>query len=146
MRKYIFIGCGSFLGAVLRYVVRGMELQSFLGRIPTGTLVINLSGAFLLAFLLTAALEVWTVDSDLRLGLTTGFLGAYTTFSTLCKESAGLINSGDYGSAAAYLTLSAVLGLGFAYLGCLAARKLALSLSGKREKRKIQIEKKAIEE
>lgn len=146
MRKYIFIGCGSFLGAVLRYIVRGMELRSFLGRIPVNTLIVNLSGAFLLALLLTAAMEVWTVDSDLRLGLTTGFLGAYTTFSTLCKETAGLINGGNYGSAAAYLALSAALGLGFAYLGFLTARKLAQSLFGKREKRKIQIKKKAIDE
>ncbi len=135
MRKYVFIGCGSFLGAVLRYLVRGMGLKSFLGGIPAGTLTVNLSGAFLMAFLLTAALEDCTGDGDLRLGLTTGFLGAYTTFSTLCKETAGLISGGDYASAAGYLVLSAVLGLGFAYLGCRSAQKLARSLSGERKKK-----------
>jgi fluoride ion exporter CrcB/FEX len=55
----------------------------------------NVLGAFALAFILTIAFEIWTFDSDIRLGVTTGFLGAFTTFSTLCKETVGLMQNGD---------------------------------------------------
>ncbi len=134
MRKYIYIACGAFAGAVLRYLIRGIELQSYHENVPLNTLFINVLGAFALAFVLTAALEIGTLDAELRLGLTTGFLGAFTTFSTLCKETVALLKNGDYFSAVSYVTVSTALGLAAAYFGIVLARELGAKLANKKEK------------
>lgn len=135
MRKYVFIGLGGILGAILRYYIKNIHIYHYEGVLPLNTLIVNLTGSFLLALILTIALKVLEFDSDIRLGIGTGFLGAYTTFSTMCKETVSLINRGCYYSAAAYLIASAVLGLGFAYFGIAAAGKVVAKLAeGKKYK------------
>jgi CrcB protein len=79
---------------------------------------------FLLAFIITAALEILELDSDLRLGVTTGLLGAFTTFSTLCKETAVLINGGFLLSAVLYILIATVLALFAVYYGTALARRI----------------------
>lgn len=123
MRKYIFIAAGGMLGAVLRYCIKNIHVWNYHGSIPLNTLFVNITGSFLLALLLTVAFEVWNFDSDIRLGITTGFLGAYTTFSTLCKETVKLITCGQYFSAISYIAVSVMLGLTSAYIGIILARK-----------------------
>ncbi|MFL0266700.1 fluoride efflux transporter CrcB [Candidatus Clostridium radicumherbarum] len=122
MRKYIFIGLGGILGAILRYYIKNIQLYHYNGAFPLNTFIINITGSFLLAFILTAALLIKGFDSDIKLGIGTGFIGAYTTFSTMCKETALLITSGYFVSAACYILLSIILGLGAAYLGTAVAR------------------------
>lgn len=139
MRKYICIGCGGFIGAILRYLIKGIKISGYHENIPLNTLLINVSGAFIMALILTAALELWALNSDIRLGITTGFLGAFTTFSTLCKEIAGLLYQGDYFSAISYLTLSTVLGLGAAYLGIAAAREICSKYVREKEEKMSKI-------
>jgi len=124
MRKYLYIGGAGFLGAVLRYLIKGIQLYSYHGHIPLNTLFINVLGTFLMAFIMTIALELWSFDADVRLGLTTGFLGAFTTFSTVCRETALLLKDEVYLPAAAYIAASILLGLGAAFLGIAAARGL----------------------
>lgn len=141
MRKYVLIGCGGFLGAILRYLIKGIDVLNHLIPIPLATLIINLSGTFLLAFILTAAFEAWEMDPDIRLGIATGFLGAYTTFSTLCKETIGLLLSGNYLSAATYIAVSIVLGLAAAFLGITVARKTAEKIIKCKEKVSDNIER-----
>ena len=134
LRKYIFVGGGGFIGAILRYSIEQIQIYNYQEKVPLNTLFINISGAFLLALILTAAFEVWEMDADIRLGITTGLLGAYTTFSTLCKETVGLMQSGDYYSAISYITVSTMLGLGAAYFGVVLSRKIGLMVTMKREK------------
>jgi fluoride exporter len=133
VRKYVFIGIGSFIGAVLRYFVRNIQTFDFQGKIPLSTLIINFVGAFVLALILTVAFEIWEFNPDVRLGLTTGLIGAFTTFSTVCKEAVGLINNGEYFFAISYIVLSAVLGLGAAYLGTVAAREIGNKFTAGKE-------------
>ncbi len=133
MRKYIYIGCGSFIGAVLRYLIKGIQICNYNENVPLNTLFINVLGAFLMALILTIAFEVWDFDSDVRLGVTTGFMGAFTTFSTLCKETVVLMQNGDYFSAISYMTVSVMLGLGAAYFGIVLARETGSKLFGKKE-------------
>lgn len=91
----LLIALGGAGGALLRY---GVGRVAQLGGIsfPTGTLVVNLTGAFALGFLATFLLERTTVPPELRLGLTIGVLGAYTTFSTFSLETLTLLNDGEW--------------------------------------------------
>lgn len=133
MRKYIFIGIGGILGAILRYYIEHIQIYHYKEAVPLNTLLINVSGSFLLALILTIALEVWEFDSDIRLGIGTGFLGAFTTFSTMCKETVLLLKGGDYYSAISYITVSTMIGLAAAYLGIVIAREVvAKKVEGKK--------------
>ena len=124
MKNYVYIWIGGCLGAVSRVFIKDIQIYQYNGLIPLNTLIINVTGSFLLALLLTIALEVWEMDESIRLGIATGFLGGYTTFSTLCKETVSLLSLGHYFSAGAYIAMSTVLGLLAAYLGIIIAREV----------------------
>lgn len=116
MKKIILIGIGGFIGAICRYGIRALQIP---GTFPITTLCINTLGCFVIAFVLT--LTVINKFESLKLGLTTGFCGAFTTFSTLCKESVELLKNGVYGEAIIYILLMIVLGLIAVYLGAILA-------------------------
>lgn len=134
MQKYILIGCGGFLGAIVRFLIKGVPIANYHENIPLNTLIINVSGAFLLGLILTTAFEVWEFSPDIRLGIATGFLGAFTTFSTMCKETVTLIMNGDYFSAVSYLTVSVMLGLAASFFGVVLAREVGSKLFKNRNK------------
>jgi len=92
---------------------------------PLGTLVINVMGALLLAFLVTLVAQE-AVKPEWRLVLGTGFLGAFTTFSTFELESEELLSSGNWPAALAYIGGNLILGFGAIILG----RALAFKLLG----------------
>lgn len=123
MKKYLLIGIGGVIGAVLRYSIKGMHMYPYMGYIPIDTLIINVTGSFLLAFILTASYEFDIIDSNARLAIGTGFLGAYTTFSTMCKETTSQINNEHYLMALTYIIGTTILGLISAYFGALLAGK-----------------------
>lgn len=133
MRKYIYIGAGGVFGAILRYYIKNIHLYHYKELIPLNTLLINITGSFILALVLTIAYEIWDFDSNIRLGIATGFLGAFTTFSTMCKETVSLIESGNYYSALSYITTSTVLGLAAAYFGIIIAREVVSKLVNKED-------------
>ena len=124
MRKYTFIAIGGMLGAILRYYIKTIHIYHYKEAIPINTLLINISGTFLLSLILTIAFEIYEIDSDIRLGIATGFLGAYTTFSTLCKETVSLMRQGDYYSSISYIGFSAMFGLAAVYFGVVVAREV----------------------
>ncbi len=128
MRKYIYISLGGMIGAVLRVVLKNAQLWDYYGNIPINTLFINITGSFILALFLTVAFEALEIDADIRLGISTGLIGAFTTFSTLCKETTLLIVAGEYYSAILYVTLSAILGIFAAYCGNFFGRNLITKL------------------
>ncbi len=129
VQKYIYILIGGAAGAVLRVVIKEINLFNYSGNFPVNTLIINICGAFILMFFLTVAFEVAEFDANIRLGISTGFLGAFTTFSTLCKETTILIFSGFYFSACIYILLCSVLGLATAYCGYILAKKSIASVT-----------------
>lgn len=88
---------------------------------PLSTLIVNVLGSFLLAFLVTLALKGW-VSPDLRLILGTGFLGAFTTFSTFELEAAQLLESRLWPEATYYIAGNLLLG----FMAILLGRALAL--------------------
>lgn len=132
MRKYLFIALGGILGAISRFIIKNAHFIGFQTSFPVNTFIINITGSFILALVLTTAYEVWDFDEDIRLGIATGFLGAYTTFSTMCKETVSLINKGMYSLGLSYIILSTIIGLFSAYFGVITARKV-VSLIVKRK-------------
>lgn len=125
---YIAVAIGGFLGACVRYA-----LQEWLGRphgFPVATLAINLSGCLFLAWFYTITVERFSLHPQLRLGIGTGFVGAFTTFSALTVETWQLFRSGAWSMGLLYVFTSFAGGLTLAYAGYLiAARQARLSMS-----------------
>jgi CrcB protein len=107
----IEIAVGGAAGAVARYLVDGWVSERTGGAFPFGTLVVNLSGAFLLGLLATLALERSVLPAAIRPPVLIGFIGAYTTFSTWMLESWRLAEQGALLGALANIGGSVVLGL-----------------------------------
>jgi CrcB protein len=123
--KYcLAIGVAGFLGALARFWVSALCGRVFETSFPVGTLVINISGSFVLGLFLTLVGDRMTVSETTRLAIAVGFLGAYTTFSTLMYESTALLERGERYKAAANLFLSFFLGLLAVRLGAVCARRL----------------------
>ncbi len=111
------VAIGGAVGSVARLLV-GVAVQSRAGlTFPLGTLLINVSGSFLLGLLVRLALETSAFSPPVRALLTTGLCGGYTTFSTFSLEMADLIGEGLYGKAAWYATLSLTLGVAATFGG-----------------------------
>ena len=122
---YVMIAIGGAAGAVTRYVVDGLVAERASGAFPWGTLVINLSGSALLGLLFALAIERGVLPASIRGPLMIGFLGAYTTFSTLMLESWRLWEDGDAALALANAFGSIALGLAAVFVGLTIGRALA---------------------
>lgn len=134
MKKYIFICTFGILGAMTRYAVKSLALFATLETFPINTLIINASGCLLFSLFLTLAYETRRISVNLRLGITAGFLSAYTTFSTFCKETVSLFANGLYANAAAYLILSIALGFFMSWAGAFLAKTFAIKMIRKIKK------------
>lgn len=106
------VGAGGFAGAICRYWMSGWIAKRFPASIPYGTLSVNVLGSFLLGWL-------WGHGTDIRIMalLGSGFMGAFTTFSTFKLESEGLLSQGRKRSAWMYMGLTYTMGIVFVYLG-----------------------------
>jgi len=122
------LGAGARYGLTL--LIQHSVEHSFLRNLtplgahfPLGTLIINVSGSFLLALITILALE-GAVPPELRLIIGTGFVGAFTTFSTFELESHGLLSSGEWTQAAIYIFGNLLCGFIAVILGGMLALKL----------------------
>ncbi len=123
--KLLYVGLFGGLGCVLRYLLT-LWVQQLAGRnFPYGTLFVNVSGSFLLGLLLTMGVRQFPVSPDLRLGLSVGFLGGFTTFSTFSYQTLMLLEEGSYWSVGVNVLLNVTLCLAGAFAGVLVARQLA---------------------
>ena len=120
----VLIALGGAAGAVTRYLVDVAVLDRFSGAFPLGILVVNLSGAFVLGILAALIIDRGVLPADLRAPLLVGFLGAYTTFSTLMLDSWRLIEDGLPALALANLAGSVVLGVAAVVGGLWLGRQL----------------------
>lgn len=116
-RCILAVLCGGFLGTLARYFL-SMVIQGWLGKSwPYDILCINLSGALLLAFVSTLADATFLIGPTRRLFINTGFMGAYTTFSSLALGDMLLFGKGQLIPALLYLILSLLGGPGAVLLG-----------------------------
>ena len=124
LEKIFLISAGAILGANARYWLGDWAARRWGSGFPYGTLLINLSGSFILGLFMTLALNRWMLDTRWRLLIAVGFLGAYTTFSTYTYESITLLLNGQWGSGLFNLLGSAVLGVLAVGLGITLGRLL----------------------
>ena len=124
LTKIVYVGVGGAAGAIARHLINISPLASVFERFPLPTLLINVSGSFLIGFLLYLMTDKIDVGEGLRMGVIVGFLGAFTTFSTFEMEIYGLIKTGSIGLSAVYLVLSIVAG----FVALLAGVALARSI------------------
>lgn len=123
MIKLLAVGIGGFIGAILRYWMTGWVYSLLKGTFPTGTLVVNLAGSFVLGFFVGYSEHI-IMHPAVRLWVTIGILGAFTTFSTFSYETVVLLQMSSYARALLNIFLSVFLGLLAAYLGLSAGRAL----------------------
>ena len=105
------IALGGAGGAVSRYLVDTFVSERVGAEFPWGTFVVNMTGSFVLGLLFALAIERDVLPSDIRLPVMTGFIGAYTTFSTLMLETWRLAETGSTLAAVANVVGSAAVGL-----------------------------------
>ena len=120
----LVISLGGILGANTRYFVSLYVAERLGALFPYGTLIINVTGSLAIGFFLTLATERLSLDPLWRLFFATGFLGAYTTFSSYTYEAAQLIRDGSYGLALLYLFGSVLAGMVGVFAGIMAAERL----------------------
>jgi fluoride exporter len=114
----------GFFGAIARYGVEGWVSRKTPAAFPWGTMVVNASGCLVLGFVFTLLTQRFLPHPTLRVALTVGFLGAYTTFSTFAFESVRLAQDGAIALAAANVFASVGAGLVAVYAGIWAGRAL----------------------
>lgn len=121
----LLIAAGGATGALARYLVDGWVSDVSGAAFPFGTLLVNISGSFLLGLLFAMAIERDLLSAEVRAPLMIGFLGAYTTFSTLMLESWRLIEDGAIMAGVGNLAASVALGLAAVVAGLTAGRALS---------------------
>ena len=110
MSRYFMVMLGAALGGLARYVIGAAVMQRFNGRFPLGTLVVNVTGCFLIGALMTAFTERGDPHPNLRLLLVVGVLGGYTTFSSFGWETFQAIDEGSRWIGFANVVLSVIFG------------------------------------
>jgi CrcB protein len=125
------IAAGGALGAPARYGVAQL-IPAEPGRFPWATFWTNVSGSFALGVILIVLLERFPPSRYLRPFIATGFLGAYTTYSTFAVETDLLLKDGHVGMAVAYMAASLAAGFAAAWLGIAIARMLGSAWGGER--------------
>jgi CrcB protein len=121
---YVWIGAGGLAGTFARYALQGLVQDRMGAAFPWGTLVVNITGSFLVGFIARLATGSAIVTPDVRAGLLIGFCGAYTTFSTYSFETVQLLQSGAYARAAAYAFGSLTVALAATLAGIAVANRL----------------------
>ena len=120
MGRFLLVCLGGALGTGARYLIGGWAFRTFGMGFPVGTLAVNLIGSLLIMFVMHVGFDKGALSPDVRMVLTSGVLGGFTTYSSFNFETTRLLQQG-------------AVGLGFLYvavtlLGCLAAGMLGLYL------------------
>ena len=129
MERVLLIALGGAIGTVARYVTSLIALRWFGPEFPYGTLIVNLSGAFLIGLVQELGAEAAVVSDNTRLFLTTGMMGGLTTYSTFSYETVRLMEANAWAQAWLNVVLTTAICLGLCFLGIVVGR-LVLSIRG----------------
>jgi fluoride exporter len=120
----LYVALGSAIGGVSRYLLGGLVQRMLDTTFPAGTLLVNVTGSFLLGAIIRYALETPSLTPEVRAFLTIGVCGGYTTFSTFSYETMALLEDGEWARAGVYITASVILSLIATFLGLALARQV----------------------
>ena len=119
--RFVLICLGGAIGTGARYLTSLWAASAFGVAFPAGTLIVNLAGSFLIGFIMQTSASTVLISSDVRLMLTTGVMGGFTTYSTFNYETT------DYFRAGAWAL--GIVNAGATFFGCLAAGLAGLALA-----------------
>jgi CrcB protein len=119
LRTYLAVMFGGAIGSGLRLWLSNLSIERWGQAFPIGTLIVNVTGSFIIAFFagLAGPGALWESSPIARQFVMTGVLGGFTTFSSFSFQTLALADQGNWGGAAANVLLSVVLCLGAAWLG-----------------------------
>ncbi len=120
----LFVGCGGFVGSVLRYCISFLEIGT--KDLPLATLGINVIGSFAIMFFSEPVLRMLSADNRLGLFIRIGLCGGFTTFSTFSAETLTMFDSGNYVTGLLYVSSTIVLCITAAFLGKVASSIVAI--------------------
>lgn len=123
-KNLILVGIGGFVGSICRYLVSVFAAAHISPVFPFGTMIANIVGCFVIGAVMSLSERTGLFSPDIRILLTTGFCGGFTTFSTFSYESLALLRGGEFLPFAVNLSITLVLGLAATYLGMQVARML----------------------
>lgn len=124
MFRFLCIGLAGALGTWCRYLVGLGASRAFGAAFPHGTLLVNLLGCFAMGAVAHVAASLPTLSVTLRLALTTGFLGGFTTYSAFNQETTTLLRGQAWGAGLGYFALTTVGSFAAGLLGLVLARRL----------------------
>jgi CrcB protein len=119
--RLTLICLGGAIGTGARYLTSLWAATAFGATFPAGTLIVNVAGSFLLAFIMQTSAATELISSDVRLMLTTGVMGGFTTYSTFNYETTNYLRAGAWGLG--------MVNAGATFFGCLAAGLAGLALA-----------------
>lgn len=120
----LWIALFGACGCLSRYAVSGWTYRLTGTALPFGTLMVNVVGSFLIGLIMEASLRSTLLSPDLRIGVTVGFLGGFTTFSTFSYETFRLLEEGSLLQAGGNILLNVAICVIFTWLGIVLARQL----------------------
>ncbi len=121
LARFLMVATGGALGSMARYWVGGWAPRIFGQAFPYGTLIVNTVGSFLVAVIMSVGLRTTVISPNLRLFLTVGVMGGFTTYSSFNYETLALFQQ--------RLWMTGVLNMAVTGLGCLLAGVLGLALA-----------------
>ncbi len=129
MERLLLIALGGAIGTILRYLTSLLAVRWFGPEFPYGTLIVNLSGAFVIGLVQELSAETAVISDYTRLFLTTGMMGGLTTYSAFSYETVRLMEANAWSQAWINVIVTTTVCLCLCFLGIAAAR-LCLSLRG----------------
>ncbi|MDP9629821.1 UNVERIFIED_ORG: CrcB protein [Ensifer adhaerens] len=111
MSQLLLVGAGGAIGSMARYLVGLWTVQRWGPALPWGTLMVNVTGSFLIGLLAELIMRKFGASPEMRLFLITGVLGGYTTFSAFSLDAIMLLERGDAALALGYIAASIVLSI-----------------------------------
>lgn len=116
MKIVLFVGLGSFIGGISRYLVSLFIQNKFLSTFPYGTLAVNIIGCFLIGIIYGFS-ERGNMNAEWRIFLATGIMGGFTTFSSFSNETVSMLRDAQYLQAFSYIFFSVIIGLAVTFAG-----------------------------
>lgn len=129
MERILLVALGGAIGSVLRYLTSILAAVWFGAEFPYGTLIVNLSGAFIIGLVQELGTETVLIPDTARIFLTTGMMGGLTTYSTFSYETVRLMEAGAWHQAWINIFTTTVICLCLCFLG-IAVGRLLLSVRG----------------